>query len=412
MDGKRIDELDGLRAIAVLLVVVWHFFGTPDGPQYWLWKVLHVGRFGVDLFFILSGYLITTMLLTNRNSDCYFSAFYGRRVLRIWPLYYLMGAVAFLGWQLNLSPLLFDTKSVPGWTYLFGFQNFGMAKAQNVGAYWLAGTWSLAIEEQFYLLFPLLVRRVSRERLFPILLVPITICPLGRLIDSPFPDAYGWYVLPQFRADALAIGALIAWWRLCREPSDLVTIRVQRWFKILLFCLPLLWVFGWKRWSVAFSHTLVAAFIGTALFLILENRGSPKLKLLRSSAGAFFAKTSYAAYLTHHVIAYLTFVIADQPRTVTTLSGSALLSRRFSRLSGSVPSAIAILRSRFCDTVTTNSSSAPRRVRLFRLNRCPQRGRPALAGRRVVGLTAGRRPAGPGQEASQAGSIYLHGAPV
>ena len=104
---------------------------------------------------------------------------------------------------------------------------------------------------------------------------------------------------------------------------------MQRWFKILLFCLPLLWVFGWKRWSVAFSHTLVAAFIGTALFLILENRGSPKLKLLRSSAGAFFAKTSYAAYLTHHVIAYLTFVIADQPRTVTTLSGVGLTIASF-----------------------------------------------------------------------------------
>ena len=329
VEESRIRELDGLRAIAVLLVLSWHYIGIPDGPGYWLWKTFQVGRFGVDLFFVLSGYLIAGILLKNRDSPSYFSSFYGRRALRIWPIYYLMCAISFVGWYFQLSHTLFDTNGVPGWTYLFGLQNFGFAYAQTNGAYWLAGTWSLAIEEQFYMLFPLLVRRIAPEHLCGILLVPIIICPIGRLIDSPLHDAYGWYVLPQFRADALAIGALVAWWRLYREPSEAVSLAVKKWFRRALLCLPLLWVFGTARWSVAFSHTIAAAFFGLTLFLVLENKGAPFLAFLRSRVAAFFAKTSYAAYMIHHVVALVLFVEMKEPRTLTTLSGIAMTATAF-----------------------------------------------------------------------------------
>ncbi|WP_050419359.1 acyltransferase family protein [Bradyrhizobium tropiciagri] len=70
-ERDRIGELDGLRAIAILIVVIWHYFGAPDGPQGSPWKLLHVGRFGVDLFFILSGYLITDILLRHRAAERY-----------------------------------------------------------------------------------------------------------------------------------------------------------------------------------------------------------------------------------------------------------------------------------------------------------------------------------------------------
>jgi peptidoglycan/LPS O-acetylase OafA/YrhL len=324
MEETRIRELDGLRAVAVLLVLVWHYFGVPDGRDYWLWKALHVGRFGVDLFFVLSGYLITNILLKNRNSPTYFSSFYGRRALRIWPIYYVMCAAALVGWLFRLSPTLFDTNGVAGWTYLFGLQNIAIAFAQNNGVYWLGGTWSLAIEEQFYLLFPLLVWKVPAERLLGVLLVPIIVCPIGRLIDSPLHDAYGWYVLPQFRADALAIGALVAWWRLYRKPSETVTLLVNKWFNRALLCLPLLWFLGTGRWSVAFSHTIAGAFFGLTLFLVLENRGARRLQFLRGPAAAFFAKTSYAAYMVHHVVIYILFAATGQARTLTTLSGVAI----------------------------------------------------------------------------------------
>ena len=131
---KRIEELDGLRAIAPLMVIAWHYIGIPDGPGFWLWNVFYLGHFGVDLFFVLSGFLITTILLENRASDTFFSSFYGRRVFRIWPIYYLMCALSLIGWLSGASPTLFQGV-VPGWTYIFGIQNFWMAKLQNYGAF-------------------------------------------------------------------------------------------------------------------------------------------------------------------------------------------------------------------------------------------------------------------------------------
>src|SRR5882757_8512904 len=83
----RIPEIDGLRALAILLVVAWHYVGMPSGPDSVLWRVFIVGRGGVDLFFVISGYLITSILLNNRKSPNYFSAFYGRRASRILPIY-------------------------------------------------------------------------------------------------------------------------------------------------------------------------------------------------------------------------------------------------------------------------------------------------------------------------------------
>jgi peptidoglycan/LPS O-acetylase OafA/YrhL len=120
------------------------------------------GAFSISVtsaFFCFVGILITTILLENRESNTYFSSFYGRRALRIWPVYYLMCATCLVGWLSGKSLALFEGV-VPCWTYVLGVQNFWMAKLQDFGAFWLAGTWSLAIEEQFYLIFPLVVRLV------------------------------------------------------------------------------------------------------------------------------------------------------------------------------------------------------------------------------------------------------------
>src|SRR5260370_8850426 len=86
----RIRELDGLRGAAILLVVVWHYLGIGDGPFSVPFRAFVFGRTGVDLFFVLSGYLITTILLVNRKSPFYFSAFYGPRGFRIFPLLFII----------------------------------------------------------------------------------------------------------------------------------------------------------------------------------------------------------------------------------------------------------------------------------------------------------------------------------
>jgi peptidoglycan/LPS O-acetylase OafA/YrhL len=114
------------------------------------------GRIGVDLFFVLSGYLITSILLHNRSAPRYFSAFYGRRAFRIFPIYAVMLAIFLVGRLSGVGRTFFDG-ALPWWSYALGLQNISMSIDQTYGAIWLAGTWSLAIEEQFYLLFPLIV---------------------------------------------------------------------------------------------------------------------------------------------------------------------------------------------------------------------------------------------------------------
>jgi peptidoglycan/LPS O-acetylase OafA/YrhL len=320
---KRIEELDGLRAIAALMVIAWHYIGIPDGPDFWLWRIFYLGHFGVDLFFVLSGFLITTILLENRESDTYFSSFYGRRALRIWPFYYLMGAVCFIGWRSGASPTLFQG-IVPGWTYVFGIQNFWMAKLQNYGVYWLGGTWSLAIEEQFYLVFPLIVRFVPLDVLPKILVTTIVICPLGRLADSFTGDEFGYYVLPQFRADVLSIGALVAWWRLYGGQDAAISRNVKRVLGCSLILPPLIWLSGSRTFhAAAWQHTFVAVFFGALLYWVLEREGTSTLNWLRGPLASFFAKTSYAAYLTHHWVAYLVFAALGVAQSVRTASGIA-----------------------------------------------------------------------------------------
>ncbi|MGA7804139.1 acyltransferase family protein [Bradyrhizobium sp.] len=325
---KRIEELDGLRAIATLMVIAWHYIGIPDGPDSWLWRVFYLGHFGVDLFFVLSGYLITMILLENRESESYFSSFYGRRALRIWPFYYLMCAICFIGWRSGASPALFRG-AVPGWTYIFGVQNVWMAKLQTFGANWLGGTWSLAIEEQFYLVFPLIVRFVPVDVLPKILVTTIVICPLGRLIDSFTGDQFGYYVLPQFRADVLSIGALIAWWRLhgarASGPDDAAISRTVR--RILagsVLLPPLIWLSGSRAvHAAAWQHSFAAVFFGALLVWVLQRQGTSALSWLRGPVMSFFAKTSYAAYLTHYWVAYLVFAVLGVAHVVSTMSGAA-----------------------------------------------------------------------------------------
>src|SRR5271155_4280107 len=146
---KRIPELDGLRGIAILMVLVYHYTG-------WRW-----GWTGVDLFFVLSGFLIGGILMDAKSATNYYSVFYTRRFYRIVPLYAV---------TVCMLPLLLAThyewftvgNKIPWYAYATFTQNFWMVKLEKLGTMALAVTWSLAIEEQFYLTLPIIVRNVSR----------------------------------------------------------------------------------------------------------------------------------------------------------------------------------------------------------------------------------------------------------
>ena len=159
---KRLPQLDGIRGIAILLVLV---HNTNPSASLHIAAISTYGWMGVDLFFALSGFLITGILLDTKQSDGYFRNFYARRCLRIWPLYYSLLIFMFVivpHARPAEAHAIFE-RSAPWWAYPFFLQNFLVAIPQQAAGA-LGVTWSLAIEEQFYLVWPLFVRRLRWTR--------------------------------------------------------------------------------------------------------------------------------------------------------------------------------------------------------------------------------------------------------
>jgi peptidoglycan/LPS O-acetylase OafA/YrhL len=323
---EKIKEIDGLRAVAILMVVAWHYLGASDTPQSLPWRMFIFGRSGVDLFFVLSGYLITSILLGNRGSPNYFSGFYGRRAFRILPIYGVMLMIFFIGKLSGVGHNFFDG-ALPWWSYAIGLQNIWMSIEQTYGAIWLAGTWSLAIEEQFYLLFPLIVLWLPPALLPRFLIVMLVLSPIGRIISYQAGDQFGYYVLMPLRADILAVGALIAWLRFSGPVSDRVRRSVKTTlvatacaFPVFAFLIGENTDFHMALWG----HSYLVAFFGSAVFMVLENQDSPSLALLRSGCAEFFARISYALYLVHINLLIFVFLLFRTDRSIETLQGAGL----------------------------------------------------------------------------------------
>lgn len=189
VQSPRIPVLDGLRGTAIFLVLVRHSIaGTPTTSPIWaaVLSPLRLSWSGVDLFFVLSGFLIGGILLDAKHSKNYFETFYIRRAFRILPIY---GVVLILYFSRHLPirwlpELLGQTSALPiPWFSFFTFtQNFWMAAFGWYGPLAIAPTWSLAVEEQFYLTIPFLVRKLRQKVLYLALFCAIIGAPLLRSI--------------------------------------------------------------------------------------------------------------------------------------------------------------------------------------------------------------------------------------
>jgi peptidoglycan/LPS O-acetylase OafA/YrhL len=217
---SRIPQLDGLRGIAITLVVLYHYFSLHFSASKGtvLWYLIYPTRFGwsgVDLFFVLSGFLIGGILLDAKESRNYFQVFYIRRFFRIVPVYYLVlilffSITAWFGahpspwWPWRLE------ENLPRYTYFLFLQNIWSAIYSILGSSPLAVCWSLGVEEQFYLTLPLLVRFLSRKRIGSLAVEIILLAPALRLaLFSFFPShPHSWYLLMPCRADSLFFGVL------------------------------------------------------------------------------------------------------------------------------------------------------------------------------------------------------------
>jgi peptidoglycan/LPS O-acetylase OafA/YrhL len=203
----KILQLDAVRGLAILLVIA-HNTSTKY-PSLHLQRFFGNGWMGVDLFFVLSGFLITGILVDTKYSEGYFKRFYARRCLRIWPLYYSLIFFMFVVVPLlrpSEAHTLFE-RSSPWWAYPLFLQNFLIPNPTNAAGP-LGVTWSLAIEEQFYLVWPWVVRYFSHAQVRCIAIAVICLSPVLRLYLSL--HQVDLYSNVFCRLDGLMAGALLA----------------------------------------------------------------------------------------------------------------------------------------------------------------------------------------------------------
>jgi peptidoglycan/LPS O-acetylase OafA/YrhL len=315
--SERIRALDGVRGLAILLVLLFHFssygHGLPPASIAVdrMFQVLTRSCWvGVDLFFVLSGFLITRVLYDSKASTHYFRNFYARRVLRIFPLYY--GALVLF--FLVLPRLVPESNGIGArpseafwyWTYL---SNIRIARdGWQYDA--LGHFWSLAVEEQFYLGWPVVILFFRRTTLIRICLCCIggsLVARVALILAGYQPAAY---VLTPARMDALAVGAVLA--LIARGPARLTGIG--RWASPAAALLGLLLgaIFVWRRGMFAYDPvvstlglTLLACLFGTVLVLALTASRQQLLgRIFSSSVLCFFGRYSYALYVFHHPILF------------------------------------------------------------------------------------------------------------
>jgi peptidoglycan/LPS O-acetylase OafA/YrhL len=261
---KKIPQLDAVRGLAVLLVLL---HNTDVYPSLHLGLISNNGWMGVDLFFVLSGFLITGILVDTKKSAGYFRNFYARRCLRIWPLYY--SALLFM---FVIVPLLrpseaqtiFEARSAPWWAFPLFLQNF-LVPIPTAATGLLGVTWSLAVEEQFYLVWPLAVRFCNEAQLRKIAIAVICTSPALRFYLSL--HQVNIYSNTFCRLDGLMAGVLLS--LLVRSRSFLPSKFVTRAWITLLVAAPLALIIDTlhARWIV-FSLVALAAvsFVYLALF--------------------------------------------------------------------------------------------------------------------------------------------------
>jgi peptidoglycan/LPS O-acetylase OafA/YrhL len=296
----RIVELDGMRGFAILLVVAAHYFGEVAHGLRWL----ALGWAGVDMFFVLSGFLIGSILLHNIGRKHYFRTFYIRRTFRIFPVYYIALALLFL-------LFLHGSDGLPVISYFTYTQNIMMAVSNHAGSSWLLPTWTLAVEEQFYLLLPAVIYFVPRRLLPGVIIAAILSAPLLRSLFLAMGDM-GSYVLLPCRWDLLFIGVCAAY--LNQKPIDLV------WVKTVLLGSALIFVIAAvisATYNPAVFDVVGELFVGLCFgaFLLLVVTGSPEGQRFRSRTLRFFGSISYCLYLVHQPIAGIMhgYILGAQP---------------------------------------------------------------------------------------------------
>ncbi|MBS1948260.1 MAG: acyltransferase [Bacteroidetes bacterium] len=299
-------QLDGLRGIAILLVVAYHYFGFIG--------LFSFGWSGVDLFFVLSGFLITGKLMDSVNEKNYFRHFYRNRILRIFPLYYAVLIIYYLNLLFFVQP-----EHLPNTIYykehwesfFFFFQNwsfliYGFPKDQH-----LIHFWSLAVEEQFYLAWPIMIYLLSKKpKWLIVLLISLSLSSLLLrcfIFWGTFSEAYKHVDMNTFcRMDSFAAGAIAS----VALYSGTKTNKLMLNFLIIFSSMALgifIYSFNSARFSnnpflITFGFSLTAILYAGILYKLIAEPKSFFSKILLAKWLKFFGKISYGLYIFHWMI--------------------------------------------------------------------------------------------------------------
>lgn len=320
MEQKRLPVLDGLRGVAILLVLGIHLMPDITMPWRileWAKKLLTTGGWiGVDLFFVLSGFLITGILLRTRNSQNYFSTFYARRILRIFPPYYGALLVVFV-----LLPAISQTYTEASkpiletqwlhWLYLSNLVYWAFGLNYLVTDYLQVGhLWSLAVEEHFYLLWPaiIFVAPIRTVRLICAGLIVSSLAIRAVAVVIIGPES-GFYFLTPCVWDELAWGALIATVFHDHNESQLLSYLKYAKLAALAGSIVMLTYFFatkglWMQtvFNRTIGHFLLSVIFGSMLFIVLLSHASISSQILEAAWLRFFGKISYGLYLIHGLL--------------------------------------------------------------------------------------------------------------
>ncbi|HWO25205.1 MAG TPA: acyltransferase [Kofleriaceae bacterium] len=324
----HIRGLDGIRGLAISMVLLYHGW-TYRGPGDigetvggTINAVRVIGWAGVDVFFVLSGFLITGILVETKGQPRYWRNFLIRRGLRIFPLYYavlvlLLGAGLVLARAGVVSGAAGELARGAGniWVNFLYVTNFAVA-TWGEDRVPLDTAWSLAIEEQFYLVYPAIVLLCTRRGLVLALVAMTAAAPVLRVLVFEYgpQPVLGPYVLPFCRMDALAIGGLVrlAYGGGRPEPALLAVLRR---LALPLCAAAIAVLLAWSRKDVRFvavGYTLTAVAAAALLVRLLASPASPASpassaspasaplrRVFESRALVHIGKVSYAVYLFH-----------------------------------------------------------------------------------------------------------------
>jgi peptidoglycan/LPS O-acetylase OafA/YrhL len=295
----RITALDGLRGIAILAVLEFHFaegLTHASRPEWAIYNAFRTGWLGVDLFFVLSGYLITGILADSKGIDNYFQRFYWRRALRIFPPYY-----AFLFVSGICYPLLRHRPIDAPWWHWTYLTNLALALRLPVSGS-SSHFWSLAVEEQFYLLWPLLVYLLSRKAMMRLCVASVAVALASRIllifagIGHP-----AVYVLMPCRMDTLAVGS---WLALAQRSGWIPSLSVMRRIAGVAACF-VAGVFVFRGFNLEIADPIMQsvgytiAAIGFGALVVLATAGGWLQRICETRLLRAFGKVSYSIYIFH-----------------------------------------------------------------------------------------------------------------